>query len=176
MQLVRKTLIQSFLLVAMAVAAGLAVNALRPDGLPLAVATPSAVNLPGESGEIAVKDALLLFASNRALFVDARSEFEFADGHIQGAVNIPVDDFEALFPKLAERFQNKDAIITYCDGERCPLSTDLAEKLTARGVKNVYVLKNGWTVWNNERLPVEKGQLLGSLLGVRDNLCVECTK
>ncbi|NMC49327.1 MAG: rhodanese-like domain-containing protein [Desulfovibrio sp.] len=176
MLLIRKTLQQSFFLVAIAVVAGLAVNALRPDGLPLAGATPSAVTLPDESGEIAVKDALMLFASNRALFVDARSGFEFADGHIQGAVSVPVDDFEAIFPKLADRFEKVDAVITYCDGERCPLSTDLAKLLADHGVKNVFVLKNGWTVWNNERLPVEKGQQLESLLGVRDNLCVECTK
>ncbi len=87
-----------------------------------------------------------------------------------------MDDFEAVYPKLADKFQGKEAVITYCDGERCPLSTDLARLLMDRGVRNVFVLKNGWTVWNNERLPVEKGQRLESLLGVRDNPCAECAK
>jgi len=158
MQLVRKTLVQSFLLVAMALAAGLAVNALRPDGLPLAGATPSAVTLPGDSTDIALKDAVVLSMSRRAVFLDARSGFEFADGHIQGALSVPVDDFERIFPGIEKELAGKDAVIAYCDGERCPLSGELAAKLAARGVKNVYVLKNGWTLWNNEGLPVEKGR------------------
>lgn len=173
---IRRTAAQSALIIAMAVLLGVGVNLLRPDGLPMVRAQGDAVTLPPESGEIALKDALVLFASKRALFVDARSGFEFADGHIQDAVNIPVDDFEVIFPKLAEKFQGTDAVITYCDGERCPLSTDLARLLLGRGVKNVFVLKNGWTVWNNERLPVETSQRLESLLGVRDNSCAECAK
>ena len=176
MNRVRSTVVQSGCIVVIAVLCGMGVNLVRPDGLPVVRAQGSAVTLPSESGEIAVKDALLLFASRRALFVDARSNFEFADGHIQGAVNVPVDDFETTFLRLADRFETVDAVITYCDGERCPLSTDVAKLLINRGVKNVFVLKNGWTVWNNERLPVEKGQPLESFLDVRDNLCVECSK
>lgn len=158
MHLIRKTLQQSFLLVAIAVVAGLAVNALRPDGLSLAGATPSAVTLPADETDIALKDAVVLSLSKRAVFLDARSGFEFADGHIQGALSVPVDDFERIFPGIEKDLAGKDAIIAYCDGEHCPLSGELAEKLTSRGVKNVYVLKNGWTLWNNEGLPVGKGQ------------------
>jgi rhodanese-related sulfurtransferase len=174
MNRVRNTVVQSGYILVLAVLCGLGANLVRPDGLPMVQAQGSAITLPSESGEIAIKDALLLFASRRALFLDARSGFEFADGHIQGAVNIPVDDFELVFPRLADRFEKVDAVITYCDGERCPLSTDLARLLLDRGVKNVFVLKNGWTVWNNERLPVEKGQQLESLLDLRDNPCLEC--
>lgn len=158
MQILRKTLMQSFLLVTVAVVAGLAVNALRPDGLPLAGAAPSAVTLPADKTDIALKDAVVLSLSKRAVFLDARTGFEFADGHIQGAVSVPVDDFERIFPGIEKDLAGKDAVIAYCDGEHCPLSGELAGKLAARGVKNVYVLKNGWTLWNNEGLPVEKGQ------------------
>jgi rhodanese-related sulfurtransferase len=176
MNRVRNTAVQSAYIVVMAVLCGLGANLVRPDGLPMVQATESAVTLPSESGEIAIKDALLLFASKRALFIDARSGSEFADGHIQGAVNVPADDFDLIYPKLADRFGKADAVITYCDGERCPLSADVARLLTGRGVKNVFVLKNGWTVWNNERLPVEQGQQSESLLGVRDTVCMECAK
>jgi len=176
MNRVRNTVVQSGCILVLAVLCGLGVNLVRPDGLPMVQAQGSAVTLPSDETDIAIKDALLLFASRRALFLDARSGFEFADGHIQGAVNIPVDDFERIFPGIEKDLAGKDAVITYCDGERCPLSGELAEKLTSRGVKNVYVLKNGWSVWNNERLPVEKGQRLESLLDRRDNLCVECAR
>lgn len=158
MSFVRKTVVQSFLLVSLSVALGLGVNALRPDGLPLAGAAPSAVALPGETGEIALKDAALLSFSGRAVFLDARTAAEYADGHIQGAKSVPVDDFELVFPRIEKDLAGKEAVISYCDGERCPLSGELAEKLAARGVKNVFVLKNGWTLWSAEGLPTGKGQ------------------
>ncbi|QLA15385.1 rhodanese-like domain-containing protein [Desulfolutivibrio sulfoxidireducens] len=176
MNRVRRTVVQSGYIIVMAVLCGLMANLLRPGGLPVVQATESAVTLPADSANIALKDAVVLSLSKRAVFLDARSGFEFADGHIQGAVSVPVDDFERIFPGIEKDLAGKDAIITYCDGEHCPLSGELAEKLTSRGVKNVFVLKNGWTLWNNEGLPVEKGQRLESLLGVRDNLRVACAK
>jgi 3-mercaptopyruvate sulfurtransferase SseA len=44
-------------------------------------------------------------------------------------------------------------IITYCDGERCPLSRELAEALRVEGVENVRELRNGWTLWQEQGLP-----------------------
>jgi 3-mercaptopyruvate sulfurtransferase SseA len=37
------------------------------------------------------------------------------------------------------------------------LSIALAKHLRDAGVKNVYVLKNGWTLWQAEKLPVTQG-------------------
>jgi len=48
-------------------------------------------------------------------------------------------------------------IITYCDGETCNLSHNLALFLLDMGFSNVRVLINGWTVWLEGNLPVEKG-------------------
>jgi 3-mercaptopyruvate sulfurtransferase SseA len=44
-------------------------------------------------------------------------------------------------------------VITYCDGERCTLSRDLAEALRVEGVENVRELRNGWTLWQEHGLP-----------------------
>jgi rhodanese-related sulfurtransferase len=131
-------------------------NALRPDGLPLLHAQTNAVNLAQGSGDIPIKDAAMLFISKRAVFLDARETPEYEQGHIQGAISLPVEEFPLLFKQIQPRLQGKDAVVTYCDGERCELSHELAEALRRAGIKNVWELKNGWTVWNAEKLPVEK--------------------
>ena len=41
----------------------------------------------------------------------------------------------------------QNLLVTYCDGEACELSRDLADQLKAHGLKDVLVLKNGWTLW-----------------------------
>ena len=57
---------------------------------------------------------------------------------------------------IAAQLDEKDTIITYCDGENCELSHDLAMYLKDMGFTNVRVLVNGWTVWQNAGLPTLK--------------------
>jgi len=149
---------QSLGILALSAALAFGVNALRPDGLPLAQAGPqSSVQLDRSGGEIGIKDAAMLFITGRAVFLDARSQLEFEQGHIQGAFFLPPREFASQYQDLKPSLQGKEAIITYCDGERCPLSQALAEHLRGAGLKNVYVLKNGWSLWQAEKLPVAKG-------------------
>ena len=59
---------------------------------------------------------------------------------------------------LAKDLKPTDRIITYCDGETCNLSHDLALFLTEMGFQDVKVLVNGWTVWLDNNQPVEQGK------------------
>lgn len=154
-----RVFLQMLCIAAVSVVLALGSNALRPHGLPLLHAEESAVDLNNGADTVSVKDAAMLFLSGRAVFLDARSRFEYEDGHIQGAVSVPAEEFGFLLDDLKPKLQGKDAIITYCDGERCPLSHELATSLRGAGFDNVRVLVNGWTLWNREGLPVTtKGQ------------------
>jgi hypothetical protein len=115
------------LILLLALTAGLVFNTLRDDGLSLLGAGQSALDPDVPPGEISLKDATLLYASGRALFLDARSQWEYEAGHIQGALLLPPSDFEYSFPDLRERLKEVETLITYCDGERCPLSRELTE-------------------------------------------------
>jgi rhodanese-related sulfurtransferase len=175
---------QSLGILALSAALAFGVNALRPDGLPLAnAATKSSVQLDSSGGEIAIKDAALLFISGRAVFLDARSQLEYEMGHVQGALSLPPREFAAQFQDIKPALQGKEAVITYCDGERCPLSIALAKHLRDAGVKNVYVLKNGWTLWQAEKLPTAKGAAMSRMPGAQtgqagksgqEGICRDC--
>lgn len=158
MRLVPKIFGHSLAVLSLSAALAFGVNAVRPDGLPLVHAAQSAVQLDKSGGEIAIKDAAMLFLSGRAVFLDARSQLEFELGHVQGALWLPPREFASQFQDIKPRLAGKEAVITYCDGERCPLSIALAEHLRGAGIKNVYVLKNGWTLWQADKLPTAKGQ------------------
>jgi rhodanese-related sulfurtransferase len=107
--------------------------------------------------EISLQDAAALFSAGQAVFLDARDAEIYAEGHVQGALSLPLHSFEQVFPSIRDRLAGK-TVITYCDGERCSLSADLADALRALGIENVLELKNGWTLWQEQGLPTATGQ------------------
>jgi len=143
----------------MAAAVSLGVNYFRRDGLPLVGVRSSEALSRGTKtaleNVISIEEARALFLTNGAVFIDARPAEVYRLGHIQGALNLPPDDFEQLLPGIREQIPPDSLIITYCDGESCSLSKEVALELSARGYSNVEVLVNGLSVWQDAGLPTE---------------------
>lgn len=112
----------------------------------------------GESLVIPLDQAVKLFQENAVLFVDARPGDEYTMGHIRGALSLPWQDLDAYYMDVIERLDAAKNIVTYCDGETCELSHDLALFLKDSGFKDVRVLVNGWTLWRDAGLPSEAGE------------------
>jgi rhodanese-related sulfurtransferase len=151
---------QGVVILLLACVIGLAVNQVRPGGLALVADWSPKAQLTTDSGislEIPLEDTEALFFARMALFLDARSPELFTEGHIQGAVNLPWDAFDAIFPRVMAGVPHDTTIVTYCDGDTCGLSKDLALALLQEGYFNVRVLVNGWTRWQQSNLPVEIG-------------------
>lgn len=71
-----------------------------------------------------------------AFLVDVRTPQEFAQGHVQGSVNIPLDQVQSNL----SQFKGKKNIVVFCrSGNR---STQAKRILDQNGIKNVY---NGGT-------------------------------
>ncbi len=126
-------------------ALGLGVNAVSPRGIPLL--TPPK-EPPKAEDTVALSDAEDLWKGGTAFFLDARSPADYAAGHIAGALNLPVEDFEDHFPQIAPMLTPETTIIAYCDGQECDLSRRLVAKLRDLGYHNVRHLVNGWTAWH----------------------------
>lgn len=98
-----------------------------------------------------------LFESSSALFIDGRHEFDYKLGHIKGAVNLPLKDFEARKAFLASLPKDK-TLVTYCDGAECNSSIEVAAKLFAEGFTDVRIFFGGWNEWNAHQLPTEQSE------------------
>jgi rhodanese-related sulfurtransferase len=105
---------------------------------------------------VSLDEARAYFKAGTALFADARPSGAYQAGHVQGAMNLDPNEFDAWSENFFSQFPADTLIITYCDGERCSLSTELAEKLIGLGYAKVLVLKNGWSLWNTAHLPTEQ--------------------
>jgi rhodanese-related sulfurtransferase len=114
-------------------------------------ATPST---PARPTFINVDEAVKIFQRGDGLFIDARHEDEFDEGHIKGAISLPLSRLEA-HPDLIRGLPKDTLIVTYCSGEQCALSIDLGERLALLGFRNVKVFFSGWLEWKKRNLPIE---------------------
>lgn len=121
----------------------------------LIIMTMSAIQISGCNGN----DNIVSFSApefdtkikaDSVQLVDVRTPQEYAQGHIDGALNINVqsDDFQ----RMVEKELSKDStILVYCRSGR--RSMDAAEILTKLGYK-VVNLKGGINEWKENGLPV----------------------
>ncbi len=156
----RVMLWQSMVIIVLAVTVALLVNHMRGTGIPLMADWSPAVRLQAVSGTedlvIPMPRAIAFHSTGQAIFVDARSPDEFAEGHITGAINIPWEEVYDSLDRFFTAVPDYDAlVIVYCDGEACALSEELALLLREMGYFNAKVLINGWSLWRNNGYPVE---------------------
>jgi rhodanese-related sulfurtransferase len=163
-KLIFKGIFQVLIIVAAGIIIGLAANSLRADRLELAKneikqpaqSSQQIVKKPNAIKKISVWDGFKAFQAGTAVFLDARSEYDFNAGHIPKAVNIPPKkefNLDSDNPKARSRL-----IITYCQGKDCPLSDELAKILVSAGFTNVRVMTEGWEAWSQSGYPVQSGR------------------
>ncbi|HUW80077.1 MAG TPA: metalloregulator ArsR/SmtB family transcription factor [Acidocella sp.] len=97
------------------------------------------------------RDELLARMSHgRVTLLDVRPEDEFAQGHLPGAMNIPL----AVLEQQVARLPQGQQIIAYCRGPYCVLSVEAAARLRTLGFE-VRRLADGYPEWKAAGLPVE---------------------
>jgi rhodanese-related sulfurtransferase len=88
------------------------------------------------------------------LIIDVRSIDEYKDGHIKGAISIPVSDLEKRIGEIPKDKQ----IIVYCNGSGCNRSVAAAKILVKYGYKNVNnVGGTGIYEWKEKGYPYVEG-------------------
>jgi len=124
---------------------GLAANGLSPRRIPY-ITPPKAP--PQIQDTVTLEEAKALWSGGTAFFLDARSPADYAAGHIAGALNLPVEEFDEHYPTIGRMLTPDSVIVVYCDGLDCDLSHHLMAKLRELGYHQVRLLVNGWTVWH----------------------------
>jgi rhodanese-related sulfurtransferase len=104
---------------------------------------------------ISVDEAWSYYKAGTTVFVDARHDFDFKLGHIKGAINIPLKDYD-LRKSALDSIAHDRVVVAYCDGAECNSSIELSVKLMKEGYANVKIFFGGWRDWEGANLPIEK--------------------
>jgi len=134
---------------------GILVNAVSPRGIPLLGPVPLRVGNGVE--EIPLEEVWALHKEGRGVFVDARSAKEYRVGHIPRALWLSPDAFEETVSSWKDLIPPETLLITYCGGEGCESSRDVAALLIEEGYRRVKVFFGGWEQWKRAGYPVENG-------------------
>lgn len=87
--------------------------------------------------------------------VDVLSEKGFNEGHIPGAINIPIDNLNEG-TLLEKQITQDDTIIVYCASYACQKSTKAAKRLLEMGYEKTFDFKAGKRGWRRAGLQLEK--------------------
>lgn len=90
-----------------------------------------------------------------ASFVDCRSQREFQEGHIAGAVHLPAEALQ-LSVQARELLASAPTVITYCDAA-CARSSKVAQHVIEAGFQDVRILEGGMPAWLDAGYPAESG-------------------
>ena len=112
--------------------------------------SPSYTESRLDYGEVTLQEALTI-DSQTLVWIDARSEAEFNQSHIPGAIHLNEDNWESGLEVLlteVDIFDPTLEIIVYCDGASCQVSKAVSTRLREElGLEQVRFLHNGWAAW-----------------------------
>ena len=98
------------------------------------------------------RDELLgMVKSGEAMVIDVRPSAEYAAGHIEGAVNIPLE----LLTERLSKLPKDQEIVAYCRGPYCMMSFDAVDQLRQNGFR-ARRLEEGFPEWKTEQLKADK--------------------
>jgi len=155
---------QSVIILAVSFVFSFGFNMVRNDGLPL-IATKHIIEGGQSTADSLLAETTLLFQpvminleiaktfyDQGVLFIDARDDKEFREGHIAGSKLAPANPGEILRWAMED-----DPVVTYCSGGECDLSMSLANELMGEdwGFARVFVFDGGLPQWIEAGYPVE---------------------
>ena len=112
-----------------------------------------------EPVNIPVEVAKQLFDDN-VIFIDGREDFEFKEGHVKGAVNIPYKTFKDKTKEekleIAKGLDKKQMFVSYCSSDSCEISIDNAYEMAKVGYDDVKIYLGGYKEWTKLGYPTEK--------------------
>lgn len=173
--MIRKDFFVLWLLATASVCAGLLMNQFRDrpmalnyqtkeERLDLAVAKIStqentAAKTTGSLPQrLSIEEFKEFVEKKQGLVLDARPEIFHRLGHVPGAISLPRDEFEAVYPNIKVQLEHyKDRpLAIYCSSSSCQDSELLRKALTGLGYTQIAIFTAGWDGWIQADLSEEK--------------------
>ncbi len=152
-------------IVVVACAVAVAVNAARPGGLPL---LPTEVPCPGvprtwweRFENVEPGEARRLWREASAAFVDARPHEEYIFNHVPGAVSLPHRQFSSAYAENQALLAPSRLVVIYGDGKPCGDHLRVGKLLWERGFTKIKFLRGGYPAWEASGYPVQGGHARG---------------
>lgn len=98
-------------------------------------------------------------ATGLNVFVDARNDESYNEGHILGALQCDPYDIASYINKIMNHVLGAEKVVVYCGGGECEDSIFMCRELIELGVPTeaIYLFAGGWNEWKDKGGPIESG-------------------
>jgi len=95
-----------------------------------------------------------------SVFIDARPDHEYVEGHIPGAFWMPASEVSGAMIFEIEKWAGgyDGAVVIYCVGGDCDASENVAIRLQESGFTNLLIMREGFKDWSAAGYDVETGE------------------
>lgn len=116
--------------------------------------SPRAFSEKSPSGRSPAEIYSMISSNIRPIIIDVRSPLEYTNGHIPGAINIQVRDWEALIDAIVAKGFPSRHLVFYCGTENCGFAKSIAQRVASEfGSERVSWIRGGWIAWEDLKLP-----------------------
>lgn len=129
----------------------IAFHFIHPDGFLRNLTQVSyvcSVNVHKYFPEVSVHEISERMNEGLCLVVDARLGYAYEQGHIPGAINVPVSINAERRREVMRSVDKKRPIIIYCQNSSCAWSNHLASALARDGFTEISIYPGGWQEWS----------------------------
>jgi rhodanese-related sulfurtransferase len=152
-----RTLLRMAALAAAALAAGLAVNQIHPEGIHRNMMV-AAFSTGYRWRRITADSAAVLHSNRAAAFVDIRSWKEFSTGRVPGAESQPFFSFFRNFQRFERTHPKTATYVFYCFEPACREGHAMLAWMGRRGYRKAVWMYGGLGQWIQSGAPVEAGK------------------
>ena len=109
---------------------------------------------PGEPYfRVSLDEAKSMLDAGNAVVIDVRRDDEWAEGHVTGAMHIPVDD---VLQRIDELPQGRELLFICAAGVRSGLACEMAAAMNFEA-DQLFNIEDGTGAWIEKGLPSERG-------------------
>lgn len=94
--------------------------------------------------KVSSREMRRMLNDNNVILVDARFSEDFEQGHLEGAINFPMDCRDDSSPSPMINVPKDARIVVYCQTAACGFAEEVAIELISDGFSNVSLFKGNW--------------------------------
>ena len=98
---------------------------------------------------------IIALSERTGVWVDPRTEREYDESHIPGAIHLP---YQSLNELHADRLRGADLVVVYGSGYNDAKAQGMSKRLIELGYKRVHTLEGGLRAWTDAGMDVETSQ------------------
>jgi rhodanese-related sulfurtransferase len=113
---------------------------------------------PSNLDYVAFQEVRKLYEGKDVTIIDARRLSDYRNGHIPGAINIPItDSSQENIQRCLNSEPKSRRVVVYCQSGGCPYASIVARRLKNYcGYSNIMIYNEGWVEWSRKGFPIEK--------------------